>query len=606
MALQKILLFACLFEIVVSQFPPTPEGITTILSQIQPGVSISYKETEICETTPGVKSFSGYVHLPATLNPAFQPYPNNLFFWFFESRKDPANSPLAIYIQGGPGFGSLISVGSENGPCSVNEDSNSTTLNPWSWNNEVNILYIDQPAQTGFSYDVLTNGTLDQVSANISIVDFSAGTPESNNTILVGTFPSQDANSTANTTAIGAHALWHFAQTWLQEFPAYKPAENKIHLWTESFGGKYAPTFVTYFQEQNEKINNTQGENGTIPIYIGTIGLINGCTDMLSQGAFYPEQAFNNTYGIQAITLDEYEATKLAYYQEPGGCRSLTEICRALATEFDPNNYGNVPLVNEACISADNECGNNVLLPLLSTGRNAFDITQYPTTTFPPPFVAGFANQHWVQDALGVPVNFSVNSNSVSDAFLSTGDYLIARGGTLDQYSRAIGNGVRLAMMYGDRDYMCNWRGGENVSLNIEHPEQDRFKSAGYENIQTNGSYVGGMVRQAGPISFSRVFQAGHLVPAFQPETAYRIFMRTIHDQDVATGSLSLSDGCGNENYTTQGPSSILDVKNELPASLPTQCYLWQLTTTCTANQIEAVENGTAVVKDYLVIEPAS
>jgi len=111
----------------------------------------------------------------------------------------------------------MISVGSENGPCSINKDSNSTTLNPWSWNNEVNMLYIDQPVQTGFSYDVLTNGTLDQISTNISLADFSTGTPESNNTILVGNFASQDLNSTVNTTISGAHALWHFAQAWLQE-----------------------------------------------------------------------------------------------------------------------------------------------------------------------------------------------------------------------------------------------------------------------------------------------------------------------------------------------------------------------------------------------------
>jgi hypothetical protein len=111
--------------------------------------------------------------------------------------------------------------------------------------------------------------------------------------------------------------------------------------------------------------------NGAIPIHIETIGLINGCTDILSSGAFYPEQAYNNTYGIQAITEDVYEASKLDYYQEPGGCRSLTETCRALATEYDPNNYGNVPLVNEACILADNECGNFVLLPLTDTGVRA-------------------------------------------------------------------------------------------------------------------------------------------------------------------------------------------------------------------------------------------
>ena len=95
-------------------------------------------------------------------------------------------------------------------------------------------------------------------------------------------------------------------------------------------------------------------------------------------------------------------------------------------------------------------------------------------------------------------------------------------------------------------------------------------------------------------------------MPAFQPETAFRIFMRTIKEQDVATGSISLSTGSENENYQTHGPSSIFDVKNVIPPSTPTLCYLWQLITTCTANQIEAVIGGTAVIKDYIVIEPSS
>lgn len=37
------------------------------------------------------------------------------------------------------------------GPCSVNAD-NTTKLNPYSWNNYSNMIYIDQPIGTGFSY----------------------------------------------------------------------------------------------------------------------------------------------------------------------------------------------------------------------------------------------------------------------------------------------------------------------------------------------------------------------------------------------------------------------------------------------------------------------
>ncbi len=72
-----------------AQFPPKPEGITTLKSRFHKGVTISYKEPGICETTPGVKSHAGYVHLPPfSINETHedQHYPINTFFCFFEAR----------------------------------------------------------------------------------------------------------------------------------------------------------------------------------------------------------------------------------------------------------------------------------------------------------------------------------------------------------------------------------------------------------------------------------------------------------------------------------------------------------------------------------------
>ena len=158
------------------------------------------------------------------------------FFWFFESRKDPINAPLAIWMNGGPGGSSLIGLMQENGPCFVGNDSNSTYLNPYSWNNEVNLLYVDQPSQVGYSYDIPRNGTLDEVTGNITLAEFSGGVPEQNNTFFVGTFPSQNLTTTANSTSHAAHAIYHFAQTWFEEFPFYKPHDEKISIWTESVG----------------------------------------------------------------------------------------------------------------------------------------------------------------------------------------------------------------------------------------------------------------------------------------------------------------------------------------------------------------------------------
>ncbi|GAB7322250.1 hypothetical protein MBLNU13_g03241t2 [Cladosporium sp. NU13] len=111
--------------------------------------------------------------------------------------------------------------------------------------------------------------------------------------------------------------------------------------------------------------------------------------------------------------------------------------------------------------------------------------------------------------------------------------------------------------MYGDRDFACNWYGGEQVSLAIPHFEQDAFKAAGYTHLMTNASYPGGQTRQHGSLSFSRIYEAGHEVASYQPETAYRGFMRVIFGLDVPTGQVSA------QNYTTIGPEDTYNILNK-------------------------------------------
>lgn len=49
----------------------------------------------------------------------------------------------------------------------MQENSKSTEVNEWSWNSHSNVLYIDQPVQTGFSYDKATPGRIDLVSVTL-------------------------------------------------------------------------------------------------------------------------------------------------------------------------------------------------------------------------------------------------------------------------------------------------------------------------------------------------------------------------------------------------------------------------------------------------------
>lgn len=123
----------------------------------------------------------------------------------------------------------------ENGPCYVHSDSNSTYLSEYSWNNEVNMLFLDQPVQVGLSYDTLQNITNNLVTGEVGILNDMSQAPEQNTTFLLGTYPSQDGNQTALGSVNAAKAAWHFLQTFTQEFPAYHPNDSRISIATESY-----------------------------------------------------------------------------------------------------------------------------------------------------------------------------------------------------------------------------------------------------------------------------------------------------------------------------------------------------------------------------------
>ncbi|KAL8310303.1 hypothetical protein RB597_010231 [Gaeumannomyces tritici] len=599
---------AALIGCASAQFPPTPEGVTVIKSKYNENITISFKEPNICETTPGVKSYSGFIHLPpGTLDASggqAQDFPINTFFWFFEAREDPKNAPLTVWMNGGPGASSMPGLFNENGPCFVNNDSSTTRLNPTSWNNKSNMLYIDQPVQVGFSYNTLVNVTVDAFNGR---KDLAPGEPipAQNSTLRVGTYPSANRDATSLGSINGAIALWHFFQVFLAEFPGYQPTDDRFSIATQSYGGRYGPAMVGFFEQQNERIRNGAlgGSGVSAPnkvVNLDTLLLVNACIDRQVQWPSYRDMAFNNTYGIKTLPDAQY-ASMVDAYERAGGCRDQIDTCRALSSLHDPTATGVNATVNQICQRAESYCSQHLRDPYTRlSGRYYYDVTQVDPTMFPEPFVPAFLNQRHVQLALGVPLNYSGSSDAVAAAYRSIGDY--NRPGWLEAMGGLLDRGKKVTLMYGDRDFACNWMGGEAASLAIPWAHRSDFAAAGYSPLRaSDGSGDGGLVRQYSNLSFVRVFQAGHAAPAYRQQVGLDVFARAaVANRDVATGTV---DTAATPDYRTTGPATVRDVLSEPPPQVPYFCYTLS-PDTCTDGQVAALRGGSAVVKDYIMIDP--
>ncbi|KAL8949268.1 MAG: hypothetical protein Q9222_004607 [Ikaeria aurantiellina] len=612
-----VLLLHC--QPILGQYPlPSylTANVTTVQSPTNRNIVLHFKSPPVgtCTTIfPTQRQFAGYVSLPPrTLAPIQQDYYVNTFFWFIEARTNPSNAPLTIFINGGPGSSSMVGLFQEAGPCEVVEIAQGrfgTQARDWGWDRSSNIIFIDQPNQVGFSFDKLTNGSLDLLTSSVSSPpsDIPPGQPEY--TFLNGTFSTNNANASANTTEIAAHTIWHMLQGFLSAFPQYNPAITSnntqsgrvgINLFTESYGGKYGPLFAAHFESQNAlRQNGKLPKNKTLEIQLASLGIMQGCVDDLVQASFYPIFANNNTYGIQALSLVDQQNAASSYLSA-NGCKQQIQACRNAMMSLDPNNEGDVTEVNQICKDAQVGCYQNVVGPYVNSGRSIYDVTQRVPSPFPPSTYLEYLNTAELQSAIGVAVNYTESNSAISNAFIQTGDY--ERGNQISQMAYLLSLGIRVALIYGDRDYICNWLGGEAVSFSIaaQSPAYAPFYSAGYADIVVNNTYVGGVVRQYGNLSFSRIYNAGHLIPAYQPETAFTVFTRIIMGTDMSLGKpIDLhtykSNGTANATYTSKAPDS----------AEPT-CWIRNINGTCTDDQKNMILKGDGEIINGVLYDKSS
>ncbi|GES56955.1 carboxypeptidase S1 [Aspergillus terreus] len=517
------------------QLPKDPTGVKTITTANN--VTIRYKEPGkegVCETTPGVKSYSGYVDLSPT---------SHTFFWFFEARHDPHNAPITLWLNGGPGSDSLIGLFEELGPCQINS-SIEDYINPYSWNEVSNLLFISQPLGVGFSYSETEDGSLNPLTGVVENASFAG---------VQGRYPAIDA-TLIDTTELAAQATWEILQGFLGGLPKLdsRIKSKDFSLWTESYGGHYGPAFFNYFYEQNQKIADGSVEG--IHLDFNSLGIINGIIDEAIQAPHYPEFAVNNTYGIKAVNDTVYNYMKFANSM-PNGCQDQVALCKAT---------NRTSLADYAiCAEATNMCRDNVEGPYYSFGgRGVYDIRHPYDDPTPPSYYNDFLQKDSVMNAIGVNINYTQSNNDVYYAFQQTGDFVWPN--FISDLESILALPVRVSLIYGDADYICNWFGGEAVSLAANFSHAAQFRAAGYAPLLVDGVEYG-ETREFGNFSFTRVYEAGHEVPYYQPIASLQLFNRTLFGWDIAKGEEKIGPG-----YKTGGEARATHTESFVPLPTPT------------------------------------
>ena len=240
------LILATASDVVVGQFVTAPTDLKTKTGYA--GVQVRYKEVPagICEMDPNVKSYSGY----ADVAPG-----EHIFWWFFEARNgNPSDAPLTTWINGGPGSSSMIGLFQELGPCFVNADGKPYN-NPYSFSNISNMLFIDQPVTTGFSYSQAVPGFTDQ-NSGLPVQLPSADCPKYASDWQCGTYSYWNESLTANTTDGVGENFWKTLQGFMGAFPQY--SRHNYYFMTESVISRKIFAFLWNSSRQRLPAESTQ------------------------------------------------------------------------------------------------------------------------------------------------------------------------------------------------------------------------------------------------------------------------------------------------------------------------------------------------------------
>ncbi|KAF6159735.1 hypothetical protein GIB67_029993 [Kingdonia uniflora] len=413
-----------------------------------------------------------------------------LFYYFVKSYNNPKEDPVLLWLTGGPACSGFSGFVYEIGPVHfvVAEYDGSLPklmLNPYSWTNVANIIFVDAPVGTGFSYSKTAEG-----------------------------YKTGDIQS--------CQQAYQFLRNWLIDHPEFM--SNPIYIGGDSYTGITAPLVVKDIFDGNEEGNEP---------FINLKGYLLG--NAMTKPGIESNAAIPLAHGLGLLSEELYE--------------SMKRSCRGQYTHVNPSNAKCLEDVQayHKCTSGINFA--HILEPkciLVSPRPN--EILEYRTflaekdgklhlPLHSPPAVPELKCRSY-----GYMLSYYwANNKRVREA-------LHIKEGTVPEWQRCsyeipynyqIGSSFQYHVILSERGYRSLIYNGDHDMIVPHLATQEWIRDLNYSIVDDWRPWavegqVGGYTRKyANNMTFATIKGGGHTAPEYQPEACYAMFKRWISEEPL-------------------------------------------------------------------------
>ncbi|XP_068645007.1 serine carboxypeptidase-like 31 [Aristolochia californica] len=405
-----------------------------------------------------------------------------LFYWFYEATTRPDDRPLVLWLNGGPGCSSVgYGATQEIGPFIVDSDGRHLNFNPFSWNREANMIFLESPVGVGFSYSNTTN-------------DYK---------VLGDDF-------TANDT-------YTFLHKWFEKFPYYR--NRSFYIAGESYAGKYVPELAELIYDMNKDPN----------LYIDLKGFLLGNPETsdaedwrgLVDYAWSHAVVSDETHKLIRESCD-FDSNDT--WSNDGCTKGVDEVLKQYKKIDIYSLYTSLCISNSSAKSDDNMLRvmfkrSSTMMPRIMSGYD--------------PCLDDYAHLYYnrpdVQKALHVSDGRQLRNWRICNDTIFA-DWAQSKASVLHIYKKLIVGGLRIWVYSGDTDGRVPVLSTRYSLNSLQLPITGGWRPWYHQKE------VSGWVQEYEGLTFATFRGAGHAVPIFKPSSSLAFFASFLRGESPPSG----------------------------------------------------------------------